>query len=114
MIPAGYMVKTIEKKLIRVEAYEESKQEKELLRLLLKGEKEIDEGEGCDLNTVLSDADAILGMKTRGEKTLPFLTKSIFIRFKTLYEHGYLFLLFFSTSGGVLMQPLRKKLIFIR
>jgi prevent-host-death family protein len=51
--------------MIGVEAYEKSEQEKELLRLLLKGEKEIDEGEGYDLNTVLSDADAILGMETR-------------------------------------------------
>lgn len=51
--------------MIGVEAYEKSEQEKELLRLLLKGEKEIDAGEGYDLNTVLNDADAILGIKTR-------------------------------------------------
>jgi prevent-host-death family protein len=51
--------------MIGVEAYEKSEQEKELLRLLLKGEKEIDAGEGYDLNTVLGDADAILGMETR-------------------------------------------------
>jgi prevent-host-death family protein len=51
--------------MIGVEAYEKSEQEKELLRLLLKGETEIDAGEGYDLNTVLGDADAILGMKTR-------------------------------------------------
>lgn len=51
--------------MIGVEAYEKSEQEKELLRLLLKGEKEIDAGEGYDLNTVLADADAILGMETR-------------------------------------------------
>ena len=51
--------------MLGVEAYEKSEQEKELLRLLLKGEKEIDTGEGYDLNTVLDDADAILGMETR-------------------------------------------------
>lgn len=51
--------------MIGVEAYEKSEQEKELLRLLLKGEKEIDAGEGYDLNTVLGEADAILSMETR-------------------------------------------------
>lgn len=44
--------------IIGVEAYEESEREKELLRLLVKGDKEIELGDGYDLNTVLADADA--------------------------------------------------------
>jgi hypothetical protein len=51
--------------MIGVEAYEKSEQEKELLRLLLKGEREIDAGEGYDLNTLFADADAMLSMETR-------------------------------------------------
>ena len=50
--------------MIGVEAYEESEQEKELLRLLVKGDKEIEMGEGYDLDTVLGDADALLTMET--------------------------------------------------
>jgi prevent-host-death family protein len=50
--------------MIGVEAYEESEQEKELLRLLVKGDREIELGEGYDLNTVLSDADALLARES--------------------------------------------------
>lgn len=50
--------------MIGVEAYEESEQEKELLRLLVKGDKEIEMDEGYDLDTVLGDADALLAMDT--------------------------------------------------
>lgn len=50
--------------MIGVEAYEESEQEKELLRLLVKGDKEIEVGEGDDLNTILADADALLTLGT--------------------------------------------------
>ncbi len=46
--------------LIGVEAYEKAEHEKELLRILAKGEREIELGEGYDLNTVLAEADAIL------------------------------------------------------
>lgn len=46
--------------LIGVEAYEKFEHEKELLRILAKGEKEVALGEGYDLNTVLAEADAIL------------------------------------------------------
>lgn len=46
--------------MIGVEAYEKSEHEKELLRILVKGEREIELGEGYDLNTVLAEADAIL------------------------------------------------------
>lgn len=46
--------------IIGVNAYEESEHEKELLRLLAKGEKEIEIGQGYDLNTVLAEADVLL------------------------------------------------------
>jgi prevent-host-death family protein len=46
--------------MIGVDAYEKFEHEKELLRLLAKGEREIELGEGYDLDTVLSEADALL------------------------------------------------------
>ena len=46
--------------MIGVEAYEKFEHEKELLKLLAKGEREIELGEGYDLDTVLSEADALL------------------------------------------------------
>lgn len=46
--------------MIGVDAYEESEHEKELLRLLAKGEKEIEIGRGYDLDTVLAEADILL------------------------------------------------------
>jgi prevent-host-death family protein len=46
--------------IIGVEAYEKSEHEKELLRLLARGEREIESGEGYDLDTVLSEADVFL------------------------------------------------------
>ena len=44
--------------IISVDAYEKSEHEKELLRLLAKGDREI--GEGYDLDTVLAEADVLL------------------------------------------------------
>ena len=49
--------------IIGVEAYEKSEHDKEILRLLAKGEKEIESGEGYDLDTVLSEADLILSQE---------------------------------------------------
>ena len=46
--------------MIGVDAYERSENEKELLRLLAMGEREIEIGEGYDLDTVLAEADALL------------------------------------------------------
>ena len=46
--------------IIGVEAYEKSEREKEILRLLAKGDREIEIGEGYDLDTVLAEADSIL------------------------------------------------------
>ena len=47
--------------LVSVESYEAAERDKELLRLLARGEKEIEAGEGYDLETVLAEADALLG-----------------------------------------------------
>ena len=46
--------------IIGVDAYEKSEHEKELLRLLARGDMEIETGQGYDLDTVLAEADAIL------------------------------------------------------
>jgi len=46
--------------LISVEAYERSRKENELLRLLAMGEKEIAAGKGRSLDSVLQDADRLL------------------------------------------------------
>ena len=49
--------------IIGIEAYEKSEHDKELLKLLAKGEKEIERGEGYDLDTVLAEADLILSQE---------------------------------------------------
>ena len=49
--------------IIGVEAYEKSEHDKELLRLLAKGDKEIEIGEGYGLDTVLAEADLILSQE---------------------------------------------------
>ena len=46
--------------IISMEAYEKSEHDKEILRLLAKANKEIEIGEGYDLDTVLAEADLIL------------------------------------------------------
>ena len=46
--------------LLNVQAYERSQQENELLRLLAVGEKEIAQGEGHSLDSVMKDADRLL------------------------------------------------------
>jgi prevent-host-death family protein len=43
-----------------VDAYEKSEHERELLRILAVGEKEIGEGEGHSLSSVMKEADALL------------------------------------------------------
>jgi hypothetical protein len=40
--------------------HKQSEYEKELLRLLAKGDQEIETGEGYDLEPVLADADSLL------------------------------------------------------
>jgi len=46
--------------LLNLEAYERSQHERELLRLLALGEREIAKGEGYSLDSVLREADTLL------------------------------------------------------
>ena len=46
--------------MLSVETFERSEHEKELLCLLAKGEKEIEIGDGHDLEAVLAEADSLL------------------------------------------------------
>ena len=46
--------------MVSMEDYEHSQHELELLRLLARGEKEIEVGKGYDLDVVLAEADALL------------------------------------------------------
>ena len=46
--------------LMSLDAYERSQRERELLRLLARGENEIAEGKGYSLDSVLKEADALL------------------------------------------------------
>jgi prevent-host-death family protein len=51
--------------MLSVEEYERSENERHILRLLARGEKEIAEGEGHDLDDVLAEADRLLASGTR-------------------------------------------------
>jgi prevent-host-death family protein len=46
--------------MVSVEEYERTENERQLLLLLAKGEKEIEAGRGFELDEVLSEADSIL------------------------------------------------------
>lgn len=46
--------------LLSVEAYERREQERDLLQLLARGEKEIGDGRGFSLDSVLAEADLLL------------------------------------------------------
>ena len=46
--------------MLSVEAYERAERERELIRLLLRGEQQIVAGAGHDLEDVLAEADAVL------------------------------------------------------
>jgi prevent-host-death family protein len=46
--------------MLSVEAYERGEHERELLKLLVRGDKEIAAGKGYELDGVLGEADAIL------------------------------------------------------
>lgn len=46
--------------MLSVEAYERAEYERDILRILARGEKEIAAGKGYSLNQVLADADALL------------------------------------------------------
>lgn len=49
--------------IISVDAYEKSEHDKELLQLLAKGDKEIEKGEGYDLDAVFAEADLIIAQE---------------------------------------------------
>jgi prevent-host-death family protein len=51
--------------LLSIEAYERSEQERQLLRMLARGDREIKAGAGHDLDAVLAEADALLAEKDR-------------------------------------------------
>jgi prevent-host-death family protein len=46
--------------MLGVDAFEKLEHEKEILRLLARGDREVEAGEGYDLDTVLAEADAFL------------------------------------------------------
>jgi prevent-host-death family protein len=46
--------------LLSVDTYEKGEREREILRLLARGEREIAAGKGYDLDDVLAEADALL------------------------------------------------------
>ena len=46
--------------LLSVDTYEKGEREREILKLLARGEREIAAGKGYDLDDVLADADALL------------------------------------------------------
>jgi prevent-host-death family protein len=46
--------------MLSVDVYERGEQERQLLRLLVRGEQEIAAGTGYDLDEVLAEADALL------------------------------------------------------
>lgn len=47
--------------LLSMEEYERGEHERQLLRLIARGEQEIAAGKGFDLDAVLAEADSILG-----------------------------------------------------
>ena len=51
--------------MLSVDAYERSLHDMELLRLLARGEKEIEAGEGHSLDSILAEADAFLSEDAR-------------------------------------------------
>jgi prevent-host-death family protein len=51
--------------LLRVEAYEHGEREREMLRELARGEREIAAGRGFSLEKVLADADKVLARTRR-------------------------------------------------
>jgi prevent-host-death family protein len=50
--------------MLSIEAYERSEREREILRLLVRGEQDIAAGTGYDLDDVLTEADALIADQT--------------------------------------------------
>ncbi|MBI3998504.1 MAG: type II toxin-antitoxin system Phd/YefM family antitoxin [Armatimonadetes bacterium] len=51
--------------MLSIEAFEQAEHERQLLRLLARGEREIAAGRGYDLEAVLREADALLAQESR-------------------------------------------------
>jgi prevent-host-death family protein len=51
--------------LMSMDEYEQNEHERQLLRLIARGEQEISAGKGVDLDVVLAEADALLGRTSR-------------------------------------------------
>ncbi len=51
--------------MLSIEAFEQAEHERQLLRLLARGEREIAAGRGHDLAAVLREADALLAQESR-------------------------------------------------
>ncbi len=47
--------------MLSVEAYEQAERDRQLLRVLAQGDREVAAGKGYDLDAVLREADALLG-----------------------------------------------------
>ena len=50
--------------MLSIEAFEQAEHERQLLRLLARGEREIAAGRGYDLKAVLREADALLAQES--------------------------------------------------
>jgi prevent-host-death family protein len=51
--------------MLSIEAFEQAEHERQLLRLLARGEREIAAGRGYDLEAVLREVDALLAQESR-------------------------------------------------
>ena len=50
--------------MLDVDAYEKLEHDKEILRLLTKGEREIEAGKGYDLDIILAEADVLINKES--------------------------------------------------
>lgn len=73
--------------IIGVEAYEKSEHYKEILRLLAKGDREIEIGEGYDLDSVLAEADLSYQRNRRESPLHAYCESSVSVCFR-LYSTG--------------------------
>src|SRR3989304_5652721 len=78
--------------MLSVEAYERAEHEKQMLRLLARGEQEIARGEGYDLDGVLAEADRLLAPAPRGRSASPL-------------RDGRIFSVSSPSSGATIVRP---------
>ena len=72
--------------IIGVEAYEKSEHDKEILRLLAKGDREIEIGEGYDLDSVLAEADLILSQEPSLKSASHLLSEPSFCLLSRIFD----------------------------